>query len=77
MIVSYYGGKGHKPRWIAMGLYSVVLFCLMTALPHIIYGPGPDALGLTLEHGAVYDQNATSEVLNKQRRKNLCHLDGD
>ncbi|XP_026465595.1 solute carrier organic anion transporter family member 5A1-like [Ctenocephalides felis] len=76
IIISYYAGKGHKPRWLALGLYTVVLFCLMTALPHIIYGPGQDALGLTLEHGAVYDQNTTIEVLNEQRKKNLCHLDG-
>lgn len=76
MIVSYYAGRGHRPRWIALGLYSVVLFCLMTALPHLLYGPGQDALHLTTEYGGVYDQNATIEVLNKQKRKTLCHTDG-
>lgn len=50
MVLSYYAGKGHRPRWIAAGIYTVVLFCLMNALPHFLYGAGEDALYLTAEY---------------------------
>ncbi|KAK3908294.1 Solute carrier organic anion transporter family member 74D [Frankliniella fusca] len=61
VFLSYYAGKGHRPRWIAFGIYTVVLYCLLTALPHLMYGPGEDSLALTVEHGAVYDRNASRE----------------
>lgn len=63
-MLSYYAGKGHRPRWIAVGIYTVVLFCLMNALPHLLYGPGNDALSLTKEYGGSYlDMNTTLDVL--------------
>lgn len=75
--LSYYAGKGHRPRWISLGIFTVVLYCLLTALPHVLYGPGDDALSLTVEYGAVVDQNATQEVINKERNKVLCLKKGE
>ncbi|XP_059613651.1 solute carrier organic anion transporter family member 74D-like [Phlebotomus argentipes] len=71
-ILSYYGGKGHRPRWIAFGLFTIVLFCVLTGLPHIIYGPGENALSLTTEYGATFDENTTHEVMEAQKMKTLC-----
>jgi hypothetical protein len=65
IVLSYYTGRGHRPRWIAMGIYTVVLYCLMSALPHLMYGPGDDALALTVEYGGIVDQNATQEAISK------------
>ncbi|XP_034248496.1 solute carrier organic anion transporter family member 74D [Thrips palmi] len=76
VFLSYYAGKGHRPRWIAFGIYTVVLYCLLTALPHLMYGPGEDSLALTVEHGAVYDRNASHEERDKMERKAMCALDG-
>ncbi|KAK9758932.1 Kazal-type serine protease inhibitor domain [Popillia japonica] len=73
VILSYYAGTKHRPRWMALGLYTVVLFCLMTALLHWLYGAGEDALLLTTEFGARYDENITKEVFEKEQRKSLCH----
>ncbi|KRT79827.1 membrane transporter [Oryctes borbonicus] len=72
VILSYYAGTKHRPRWMALGLYTVVLFCLMTALLHWLYGAGEDALLLTAEFGARYDENTTKEVFEKEQRKSLC-----
>ncbi|KAL5281163.1 hypothetical protein ACFFRR_004900 [Megaselia abdita] len=58
-VLSYYAGKAHRPRWIGFGLLTIVAFCLLTALPHFIYGPGEDALKLTLEYGASFERNDT------------------
>uniref|UniRef100_A0AAG5DEJ1 Solute carrier organic anion transporter family member n=1 Tax=Anopheles atroparvus TaxID=41427 RepID=A0AAG5DEJ1_ANOAO len=71
-ILSYYAGKGHRPRWIAVGLLMITAFCWLTALPHLLYGPGEAALSLTTEYGATYDANQTMEVLEAQKAKTLC-----
>ncbi|XP_050093605.1 solute carrier organic anion transporter family member 74D-like [Anopheles aquasalis] len=71
-ILSYYAGKGHRPRWIAIGLLMITAFCWLTALPHLLYGPGEAALSLTTEYGATYDANQTLEVLEAQKAKTLC-----
>lgn len=51
LFITYYTSRGHRPRWIALGLYTVVAFCILNALPHFLYGPGEDALKLTTEYG--------------------------
>ncbi|XP_012215069.1 solute carrier organic anion transporter family member 74D [Linepithema humile] len=50
LILTYYGGSSHRPRWIAVGVSLSALSCLVLALPHFIYGPGKDALALTKEY---------------------------
>ncbi|XP_066901789.1 solute carrier organic anion transporter family member 74D [Halyomorpha halys] len=65
-ILSYYIGKGrHRPRWIAVGVYTVVLFCALNALPHFLYGPGEESFDLTYEHGM--SKNISQESQDKQR----------
>lgn len=72
-ILSYYAGRGHRPRWIAIGLYTVVLHCLLIALPHFLYGAGSDALSLTEEHKPHTNNiTLTSEVLQREQMKALC-----
>ncbi|XP_076662082.1 organic anion transporting polypeptide 58Dc isoform X1 [Halictus rubicundus] len=71
VVLSYYAGRGHRPRWIAFGIYTVVLFCCLTMLPHFLYGPGEDALLLTKEFGAKPLGMNASHVPDKQR-KFLC-----
>lgn len=43
----------------SLGLYTIVVFCLMNCSLHFIYGAGEDALKLTREFGSV--QNVTGE----------------
>ncbi|XP_046672746.1 solute carrier organic anion transporter family member 74D-like [Homalodisca vitripennis] len=76
LLLNYYGGKGHRPRWIAFGVYTVVAYCLMNALCHLLYGPGQDALFLTEEFGGHLDLNTTARLIDAQNRKGLCQKDG-
>ncbi|KAH8291203.1 hypothetical protein KR054_009739 [Drosophila jambulina] len=75
-VLAYYAGKGHRPRWMGFGLLTIVIFCLLTTVPHFLYGPGEDALALTSEFGGVPDENATMEAIEEQRSKTLCRLNG-
>lgn len=71
-ILAYYAGKGHRPRWIGFGLYTIVAFCILTALPHFLYGPGEQALSLTRENGALENDETTLEIIEKEKQKTLC-----
>lgn len=50
LILMYYGGAGHRPRWLATGVGFSAASCFVLALPHFIYGPGKDAKALTHEY---------------------------
>ena len=65
MVLSYYASKGHRPRWIAAGIYSVALYCFITLLPHLLWGAGEDALSLTVERGLGLGANASAEMLRE------------
>lgn len=56
---------------MAVGLYTVVLYCLLTALPHFLYGAGKDALSLTVEYKT---DNVTANILVPENRKTLCNI---
>lgn len=38
--ISYYGGKQHRPRLMAIGLILLAIYNALIILPHIIYGSG-------------------------------------
>lgn len=50
LTLSYYGGQGNRPMWIAWGVAFSGLSCYILVLPHLVYGPGKNALALTEEH---------------------------
>ncbi|XP_039480985.1 solute carrier organic anion transporter family member 74D isoform X1 [Drosophila santomea] len=66
-ILGYYAGHGHRPRWMGIGLLTIVAFCLLTSSLHFLYGAGEDALKLTREFGQVNETLASQE-----RDKKLC-----
>lgn len=70
--LNYYAGKGHRPRWVALGLLTMSIFCILTALPHFLYGSGDEAMLLTTEFGARFDDNTTFEIMEQEKRKSLC-----
>lgn len=67
---------GHRPRWMAFGILTIVIYCLMNGLPHFIYGPGEDALSLTVEYGAVKDDEVSKAVQDLNNKKLLCQKNG-
>ncbi|PNF14783.1 hypothetical protein B7P43_G07610 [Cryptotermes secundus] len=62
LTLSYYGGQGNRPLWIAWGVAFSGLSCYILVLPHMVYGPGKNALALTEEYFDTHFYNMTSEV---------------
>ncbi|XP_063222181.1 solute carrier organic anion transporter family member 74D-like [Bacillus rossius redtenbacheri] len=50
LIMAYHGGRGNRPVWLAWGVVFSALSAYILALPHVLYGPGQDALSLTEEY---------------------------
>lgn len=69
--LGYYCARGHRPRWISFGVLTFVVFCLMNAAPHFMYGVGTDTLRLTLQT----NENGTSVAVGADDEE-LCHRDG-
>nr|XP_023019008.1 solute carrier organic anion transporter family member 3A1-like [Leptinotarsa decemlineata]XP_023019009.1 solute carrier organic anion transporter family member 3A1-like [Leptinotarsa decemlineata] len=38
LLLTYYGGHGHRPKWIAFGMILFAVSSLTCSLPHFIYG---------------------------------------
>ncbi|XP_017774177.1 PREDICTED: solute carrier organic anion transporter family member 4C1 [Nicrophorus vespilloides] len=64
LILSYHGAHRNRPRWIAWGVAFSALSCFIVALPHLIYGPGADALSLTAQSK---NDNFKQTTLNTSR----------
>ncbi|ODN02542.1 Solute carrier organic anion transporter family member 1B1, partial [Orchesella cincta] len=73
LILSYAGGKGHRPRWIALGLLSSSVAYLLYAMPHFLYGPGNEALSLTAEYFEKFHNTSdiTTVISNKTALANF------
>jgi Na+/melibiose symporter-like transporter len=73
--IAYYGGKSNRPRWIGVGMLLIVFYCIMTAMPHFIFGAGEEAFALTAEFGAVRGQSDEKDDI--ANRKLLCRPNGN
>ena len=41
LLLTYYGGKGHRPRWIATGMLVFAFAALLCSTPHYLFGSQP------------------------------------
>ncbi|KAK3879849.1 hypothetical protein Pcinc_015613 [Petrolisthes cinctipes] len=75
IFLSYYATFGHRPRWLGVGALLTAASCLTAALPHLIYGPGRDALEAV--RVATIPTNSTSSLLlnntGLHSNEELCH----
>lgn len=65
LLLTYYGGHGHRPRWIACGMVMFALSALSCALPHFLFGKQP-----------LINQNLMFSGVNGTIKlsPNLCHI---
>ena len=38
LLLAYYGGQGHRPKWIGWGMLLFSFCALLSSLPHFLYG---------------------------------------
>lgn len=71
LLLTYFGGRGNRPRWIAWGVAISAISCFILAVPHLLYGPGSEALSLTKEHLSYLQ--ASVSLLEEQAAFNLTN----
>uniref|UniRef100_A0A8D8WWD8 Solute carrier organic anion transporter family member n=1 Tax=Cacopsylla melanoneura TaxID=428564 RepID=A0A8D8WWD8_9HEMI len=71
LLISYFGGKGHKTRWVAVGSVVMGVACFIRIIPYFMYGAGEDALKFTEEYGAA------NNISLKQAMDDLVPLCGE
>lgn len=76
VILTYLVTGKNKPRWMSYALYGIAIYCLISALPHFIYGAGEEALRLTQEYGDEWLQNTSELIVFRENRKLLCNKNG-
>lgn len=67
LLLSYFGGQGHRPKWIACGMLVFAAASIFCATPHFLYSDMTNPV-LSTAHG----ENSTTAALKELRTK-LCH----
>ena len=57
LLLTYYGGQGHRPKWIAAGMLVFAAACLLCATPHFLFG-GQSVLS---SHVSSFSQSSASQ----------------
>lgn len=67
LLLTYYAGRGHRPRWIAFGMVLFSISVMVFSLPHFLYG-----------HKTMVSANsgAMSTMANYTTVYDLCTTDG-
>lgn len=50
LLLTYYGGQGHRPRWIACGMLVFALASVLCSTPHYLFGGQAAGAGSLHEH---------------------------
>lgn len=66
LLLTYYGGQGHRPKWIACGMLVFAAASIFCATPHFLYSE--------LTPKSTSAENYTAATLKELRTK-LCHND--
>lgn len=68
LLLTYYGGQGHRPKWIACGMLVFAVASIFCATPHFLYSD------LTSPIRPTSDTENSSTVALKELRTKLCHI---
>ncbi|XP_043234790.1 solute carrier organic anion transporter family member 74D-like isoform X2 [Amphibalanus amphitrite] len=72
VLISYYGGRGNRPRWVGAGMLMNAVGCLLSALPQFVWGPDPDDIAAAMA-GSL--SGNLSSAAARDVDASLCHLD--
>lgn len=72
LILTYFAGRGHRPRWIACGMFLFAIAAFGSVSPHFIYRDRlynrPHSMAIELPTNSTNDSNKTVDLMNF----NLC-----
>lgn len=69
LLLTYYGGQGHRPKWIACGMLVFAAASIICATPHFLYSD--------MTASSTSDLENSSTAALKELRTKLCHIKFD
>ncbi|XP_042863328.1 solute carrier organic anion transporter family member 74D-like isoform X2 [Penaeus japonicus] len=74
IFLGYYGNFGHRPRWMGVGVMFAAASCFMALLPHLLYGPGQEAIDLAEASSSAAStlMANVSDVVGQKNKNDLC-----
>ncbi|XP_071044551.1 solute carrier organic anion transporter family member 74D [Parasteatoda tepidariorum] len=69
LLLTYYGGQGHRPKWIACGMLVFAAASILCSTPHFLFGSGED---FTLSAFGNDQPNASTYKMRELNAR-LCH----
>ncbi|XP_066158516.1 solute carrier organic anion transporter family member 74D [Euwallacea fornicatus] len=77
LLLTYYGGQGHRPKWIAWGMVLFAVSSFTCSLPHFIYGrqliKANDLTGIIREPNVCKAPNLDLDDFSKNRAQNILN----
>ncbi|KAL7734099.1 hypothetical protein ACLKA6_011781 [Drosophila palustris] len=77
MLLTYFAGRGHRPRWIACGMVLFSIAAFACALPHFIFGDQLMQSSVFLKPQASLASSSSSSLWSSAPDPNLCVLGGN
>lgn len=77
MLLTYFAGRGHRPRWIACGMVLFSIAAFACALPHFIFGEQLMQSSVFLQPQTPAISAASSPLWSNATDPNLCTLGGN
>ena len=71
VLISYYGGRGNRPRWVGAGMLMNAIGCLLSALPHFVWGPDPDDIAAAMAGSLAANMSGAGD---EWKRRGLCRV---
>ncbi|XP_066248920.1 solute carrier organic anion transporter family member 74D [Euwallacea similis] len=77
LLLTYYGGQGHRPKWIAWGMVLFAVSSFTCSLPHFIYGrqliKANDLTGIIREPNVCKAPNLDLDDFSKNRAQTILN----
>lgn len=51
IVVTYIAAKGHRTRWVALGLLVIAITSFIRTVPYVVFGAGENIKLYTKEYG--------------------------
>ncbi|KAL5293208.1 hypothetical protein ACFFRR_011777 [Megaselia abdita] len=69
LLLTYYAGRGHRPRWIAFGMVLFSISAMIVSVPHFLYG---DKMMTSID--SPIDSNSNSTIQNLTSAYDVCNV---
>ncbi|OTF81796.1 solute carrier organic anion transporter-like protein [Euroglyphus maynei] len=77
LLLTYYGGQGHRPRWIATGMLMFAFAALLCSTPHYLFGSQPAHIFTNEDISSSPSPSTNTICLLNSTNESFCNQQSD